>query len=126
MFYIKTGWSKYGIGVMILQADVSEEAINLEAQEKYGRKCEFDKSLELMRLRPISFILRSTVSPLENSKHIFLVEAAAVRWDIGNFRKYFWGSGLTVMSYCSGLEKIFESETNVTHVVHRWRAKLLQ
>ena len=31
-FYIKTDWSKDGMGVMILQADVSAEAINSEAQ----------------------------------------------------------------------------------------------
>ena len=64
---------------VIQQADVLEEVINSEAQEKYGGNCEFDNSLEGMRLRPISFISRSTLFPLENSRHVFLEEAATVR-----------------------------------------------
>ena len=31
-----------------------------------------------------------------------------------------------MMSDYSGLQKIFESEANVPHVVHRWRSKCLQ
>ena len=61
-FYIKTDWTKDVMGAVLLQSDVSEEAIKPEAQEKAGRKCEFDKYLE--DLRPIYFISRSTVSPL--------------------------------------------------------------
>ena len=57
-FYIKIDCSKDGMGAVLLQADVSEEARKSEAQEKAGRKCEFDKSLEGMRLQPISFISR--------------------------------------------------------------------
>ena len=49
---------------VLLQADVLEEAIKSEAQEKASVKCEFDKYLEGMRLRPISFISISTVLPL--------------------------------------------------------------
>ena len=45
-FYINIYWSKDGIGEVIMQADVSEEAINPEAQEKDGAKCEFYKSLK--------------------------------------------------------------------------------
>ena len=91
-FYIKKDWYKYGLGVVLLQAYVSEEAIIADAQEKDSRKCEFDNSLDGMRLRPISFISRSTVSPLEKSRHIFVGEVAALRWAAGKFRKYFWGS----------------------------------
>ena len=46
------------MGVVLLQADISEEAKKSEAQENSGGKCEFDKSLGGMRLRPISFISR--------------------------------------------------------------------
>ena len=52
---------------VLLQADVSEEEIKSEAQENTVRKCEFDKSLEGMHLRPISLISVSTVLPLEES-----------------------------------------------------------
>ena len=53
------------MGAVLIQADVSAEAIKSEAQEKDVEKCEFDKSLEGMRLRPIYFISRSTASPTE-------------------------------------------------------------
>ena len=59
------------MGAVLLQVDVSSEARKSEAQEKYGGKFEFDNSLEVMGLRPISFISRSTVFPLEKSRHIF-------------------------------------------------------
>ena len=75
-FYINTDWSNDGMGEVHFQADVSEEARKSEAQEKSGGKCEFEYSLEGMRLRPISFISGSTVSPLEKSRHGFVGEAA--------------------------------------------------
>ena len=75
---------------MILQADESAEARKSEVQEKDGGKCEFDKSLEGMRLRPIYFISISTVPPLERSIHSFVGESAAVMWAIGKFRNDLW------------------------------------
>ena len=71
-FYIKTYWSKDGMGMVLLQEDVSSEARNSEAKEKDDGKCELGKSLKGMRLRPIYFILISTVSSLENSRHSFV------------------------------------------------------
>ena len=38
------------MGAVLLKADVSVEARTLESQENDGRKCEFSKSLEGMRL----------------------------------------------------------------------------
>ena len=61
-FYIKTYWSKDGMEEVIMQVDNSLEAINSEAQENDGGNCKLDKSPEGMRLRPISFISRSTVT----------------------------------------------------------------
>ena len=91
-----------------------------EAQENNGGKYEFEKFLEGMRLRPISFISKSAVSPLENSGHRFVREVATVRRAIGKFRNYLWGSKFTVLSDYSGLKIFFESEANVPHVVHMW------
>ena len=87
-FYIKTDWSKYGMGALLLQTDVSEEARESKAQQKYCGKCEFEKSLEGMHLQPFYFISRSTMSPLENSRHGFVGEADTMRWAIVKFRKY--------------------------------------
>ena len=86
------------MGAVILQADVSAEARKSEAKEKYSEKCEFDKSLEGIYLRPISFISISTVLPLEKSINRFVVGASTVRRAIGNFRKYLWGTESTVLS----------------------------
>ena len=69
-FYINTDWSKGGMGAVIMQVYDSVEERKAYSKEK-SEKCEFDKSLEVMRLRPIYFISRSTVSPLENSRHSF-------------------------------------------------------
>ena len=44
------------MGEVLLQEYDSKEVRDPEAQEKDGGKCEFKKSLEGMRLRPISFI----------------------------------------------------------------------
>ena len=38
--YIKTDWSKDVMEAVLLQEDVSAEAIKLEAQDKGGGKCE--------------------------------------------------------------------------------------
>ena len=57
-FYTKIDWSKDVMGAVLLQAYVSAKAIKLEAQEKNGVKCEFDKFLEVICLRPNSFITR--------------------------------------------------------------------
>ena len=82
-FYIKIDWSKNGMGAVLMQADVSEEARKPEAQEKEVRKYEFLKSLEVMRLQPLYFISGSTLLPLTKSRQNFVVETSAVRWDIG-------------------------------------------
>ena len=91
-FYIKTDCSKDGMVAVLLKADVSEEVRKSETQERDGKKCEFDKSLEGMGLQPISFISISKVSPLKKSRNIFVGEAAVVRCSIEKFRKYLWGS----------------------------------
>ena len=85
------------MGAVLLQADVSEESRKSEAQEKAGRKCEFENYLEGIHLQPISFISISTVSTLKKSRHSFVGEESTVRWDIGKFRKYLWGSEFTVL-----------------------------
>ena len=60
-FCIDTDRSGYVMGVVLLKADDSVGATKKEAQEKVGENCEFDKSPEGIHLRPISFILISTV-----------------------------------------------------------------
>ena len=65
------------------------------------------------------FYLKITVSPLEKSRHIFVLEKDTVRWAIGKFRNYLWGKYFMVLSYCSVLQIFYEKEDNVIHIVHR-------
>ena len=88
---------------LLLQAEDSVETRNSEAQENSGRNYEFDKYLEGMCLRPIYFVSRSTVSPLENSRHIFVGEAATLRWAIGKFIKYLLVAEFIGLSDFSGI-----------------------
>ena len=44
------------MGAVILKSDISGEEIKSVAQDKDSGKCEFEKSLEGIHLRPISFI----------------------------------------------------------------------
>ena len=105
IFYIKTDCTKDDIGAVLMKGDDSVEARKEYAQEKSGENCEFDKSLEGMRLRQISFILISMVSSLENSRNNFVGEPDIVRWAIVNVRNYMLGEESTVISDCSGLKK---------------------
>ena len=59
-----------------------------EAQEKYGDKNEFDKSLGKVRLHPIYLLSGDTVSPLKKSRNGFVGEAAAVMWVTRKFINY--------------------------------------
>ena len=68
-----------------------------------------------MRLRPISFILRSTVTPLENSRHRFVGETTELRWSIGKFRKYLWGSEFAVIWDFSGMKKNWIRDECTSH-----------
>ena len=114
------------MGAVFLKADDSLEATKAEAQEKFDENCKFDKFPEGIRLRPIYFISRSTVSPLEKSGYSFVGESVAVMWDKGKSRQYLWGAEFTLISDCSGLQKLFEQEGNVPHMVHRRQSELLQ
>ena len=71
-FYIKTDCSKDVLREVFLQAYDSEESRKSDGKENDRGKCEFDKSIEGMRLRPMYFISRSKVPPLENSRHSFV------------------------------------------------------
>ena len=104
-FYIKTDLPKDGMREVLLKEDDSAVSRNPEAKEKEGGKYEFYKSLEGMFLRPIYFILISTVTPLENSRHTFVGEEATLRRAIGKFRKYLWGAEFMVMSDFNRLKK---------------------
>ena len=60
-FYINTYWFKYVMVVVLMQSDVSEEAIKSETQVNDDKKCEFEKSLERNAPRTNFFYLNINV-----------------------------------------------------------------
>ena len=62
----------------------------------------------------------------KSRKQSFVGEECTVRWEILNFRKYLWVEEFNVIYNCIGLQKFFESESNVHHLVHRLQSKLLK
>lgn len=126
-FYLKTDWSKDGMGAVLLQADDSEEARAAEEREKHGGRCEFDCSASGLCLRPIAFISRKTQTGLlERSSHSYVGEVATIRWAMGKFKKHLVGAEFTVLTDCSGLKTFFENTDHASHVIQCWKAKLLQ
>ena len=100
-FYLKTDWSKDGMGpAVLLQADDSEGAREAEASEADGGKCLFDRTIEGLRLRPIAFISRRTQTAVEKSSHSYVGEAATIRWAVVNFINYLFGASFTVLTDC--------------------------
>ena len=116
-FYLKTDWSKEGMGAVLLQADDSDEARAAEKAEKDGGRCEFDRTIEGLRLRPIAFISRRTQTAIEKSAHSYVGEAGTIRWAVGKFRHYLYGASFTVLTDCSGLKSFFENTDHASHVV---------
>ena len=123
-FYVKTDWSKDGIGAVLLQASTDTEAIEAEASEAAGGHCLFDRTKKGLRLRPVAFLSRSTTDR-EHSYHSYIGEACAGRWTFGKWRKYLVGREFTWLSDCSGLKRFHEECEGIpTHQAQRWRAEL--
>lgn len=123
-FLIKTDWSKLAFGAVLCQADTSSEAETALLKEIEGDKCEFDKTLSGLRLRPVDFASRTCKGP-ECNYHSYVGEAACGRWAFQKFRKWLVGREFTWITDCSGLTRFFEGEANITHTTQRWRLELL-
>ena len=128
--YLKTDWSKDGVGVALLQAEDTPEARAAEEREDGGGPCEFDRSVSGLRLRPIAFFSRKTTSKSEQSLHSFVGEAAAVLFGVRKCRKWLVGKEFTILSDCSGLSGFMDPKVNDKvmphHKINRWRAELMQ
>ena len=122
-FYIKTDWSRLGMGAVLLQADGSPESREAEARERAGGRCEFERSRTRLRLRPIAFISRRTTKA-EQDYHSLVGEASVGRWSFGKWKKWLLGAEFTWLCDCSGLSKFFETDYGPTHQMQRWRAEL--
>mmetsp|Transcript_13167 Transcript_13167/g.31418 ORF Transcript_13167/g.31418 Transcript_13167/m.31418 type:complete len:1848 (-) Transcript_13167:281-5824(-) len=121
---LKTDWSSEAMGAVLLQADITEEAEEAMLKEINGEKCEFDKAISGLRLRPIAFISRICKGK-EKDYHSYVGEAATGLWAMRKFRQWLVGREFTWISDCSGLTKFFEGTSDITHTIQRWRLELL-
>ena len=123
-YYLKSDWSKWAQGAVLLQADITEEAEIAMLKEMHGATCEFDKKISGLRLRPIKFISTQRATP--SSRHSFVGEASTGRWAFLKFKRYLIGQEFTWITDCSGLRKFFETEYEATHTLQRWKLELLR
>ena len=123
-YYLKSDWSKWAQGAVLLQADVTEQAEIAMLKEMHGTQCEFDKKIHGLRLRPIKFI--STRRQIPSSRHSFVGEASTGRWAFLKFHRYLLGREFTWITDCSGLKQFFETEYEATHTLQRWKLELLR
>jgi hypothetical protein len=122
--YLKTDWSSHAQGAVLLQAGCSEEEEEVVRKEIEGGKCEFEKTLSGLRLRPTAFISQRRQEP--SSRHSYVGEASTGRWAMLKFRRFLMGRECTWITDCSGLTKFFESEYEATHTIQRWKLELLR
>jgi hypothetical protein len=73
-FYLKTDWSAHAQGAVLLQAGCTDEEEAAVQREIHGEKCEYDKTVSGLRLRPIAFISQRRQEP--SSRHSFVGEAS--------------------------------------------------
>jgi hypothetical protein len=123
-FYVKTDWSAWAQGAVLLQADVSEEVEAAMWKEIHGGQCKFDKAIEGLRLRPIKSI--SQVRKEKSARHSFVVEASTGRWAFLKFKQHLMGREFTWITDYSGIKKFFETDYEATHTEQRWKLELLR
>jgi hypothetical protein len=108
----------------LLQAGCSKEEEGAMMREVKGGKCEFDKTVNGLRLRPISFISMRRQATL--SRHSFVGKASTGRWATLKFKHHFIGREFTWITDCSGLLKFFKTDYEATHTMQRWKLELLR
>ena len=123
-FYLKTDWSKDGMGACLLQPEISVEAEEAMQQEMAGEDCKFEKLSKGLRLRPIAFLSRRCKGK-ERDYHSYRGEAATGLWAMRKFRHYLSGREFTWITDCNGLIRFFEGDDDFTHTTQRWRLELL-
>jgi hypothetical protein len=85
-FYLKSDWSAHAQGAVLLQAGCDKEEEEAIQREINGEKCEFEKTISGLRLRPIAFISQRREEPF--SRHSFVGEAATGRWAMLKFKHW--------------------------------------
>lgn len=122
-FYLKTDFSKVGLGWALCQPDDSEAAREAMKIEDEGGECVFDCTLSSLRLLPIAFGGRKTIGNEEHF-HSHPGEALSASFGIKKNRHFLWGRTFTLMSDCRALLWLFSYEGN-NHAVRRLQLEML-
>ena len=111
------------MGYILIQPDDSEEARLASKKLLETSVCDFDLSLDGVRLRPIGFNSRSC-SATKRHYHDFVGEIACGRWAIVIEKRYLWGTNFFWLCDMKTTYKIMHY-TGPTHTLRRWCQELL-
>lgn len=102
-FYLKTDWSSKGMGTVQIQVvDNDDVADDAEVAEYEGEPCQFDTTINALRLHPVACLSRKCL-PQEALYHSYMGKAATGIWVIEKFCQYLYGKEFTWITNCSGL-----------------------
>jgi len=121
--FLKTDWSAYGMGYILMQPDDSEESIRATEILRTSGECLFDLTPDGPRLRPIRFGSRACTDR-EKYYHSFVGESACGRWGIGQNKRFLWGDHFYWMCDCKAAEEIVDYEGSIS-MICRWAQELL-
>ena len=122
-FFLKTDWSRVGMGYILMQPDDSPAAAAATAALDKGKYDLFDVRRDGARLRPVAFGARKC-DERESHFHSIVGEAAAGRYAIGKERKWLWGNQFYWVCDCSAVRAIMNYE-GTNYMLSRWAQELL-
>ena len=110
---------------VVLQADCTEQAEEAQRKELEGsRRCEFDKKLSGLRLRPCHIVAR-TCKGNKTELHLATGELATGHYAMcqPQLHIYLWLKGFTWLTDCSGNIRDIHCRYPPKHVKARWTGK---
>ena len=111
------------MGWILMQPADDEESVKATTTLIKTGICLFDISKNGARLKPIAFGSHSCNSN-EKNLHSFTGEAACGRWEIGQNRRFLWGSHFWWLCDCSAMTEILEYDGPIA-MICRWAQELL-
>jgi len=127
-FYLKTDWSRKAMCAVVLQADCTETAEEAQRKEMEGsRRCDFDKKLSGLRLRPCHIVAR-TCKGNETEWHSATGELATGHYAMCHpqLQIYLWLKEFTWLTDCSGNIRDNDCKYPPKHVEARWAMDMMR
>ena len=108
--YLRTDFSCFGFGVVLLQPDDHQPSLDAMRREMDGGHCEFMKDENTnLRLRPVAFASR-VARGYETKLHSHLGEGFAGDWGINKFQHYLKGQLFTWITDCYAIKFVMSYE----------------